>query len=167
MIRSKTTRRWILALGAGIAALIALHPPWIARAVAMRMNFEGFPAARPTTVVDTVNWAVPFAPIYARPSLSLDAQEFAAYQSRLSRGDTSAAREWQRRIETIERRYRVPDTLRSEWSMNTAGPDPIVAYRRKIVSAQFEVDVVRLGAYLLAVVAVTLAAAIITSRRSE
>jgi hypothetical protein len=131
------------------------------------MNFKGFPTARPTTVVDTVEWAVPFAPVYARPSLSLDAEEFAAYQSRLSKGDTSAAREWQRRIETIERRYRVPDTLRSEWSMNTTGLAPIVAYRRKIVSAQFEIDTVRLGAYLLAVVAVTLAAAIITSRLSE
>jgi hypothetical protein len=167
MIRSTKTRRAILAAGAGLAALIVLHPPWIARAVAMRMSFEGFPAVRPTTVVDTVEWALPFAPIYDRPSLSLDAQQFAAYETRLSKGDTSAAREWQYRIEGIERRYRVPDSLRSEWSMNTAGPGPIVAYRRKIVSADFEVDVARLGVYLLVVVAATAVAAILTSRLSE
>jgi hypothetical protein len=166
MIRSKTIRRRLLAVAAGIAILIVLHPPWIARAVAMRMNFDGFPTARPTTVVDTVEWAVPFAPIYARPTLSLDTREFKAYQARLSKGDTAAAREWQREIEGIERRYRVPDTLRSEWSMNTTGTAPIVAYRRKIVSAQFEIDAARLGVYLLVVIAVTAVAAVLTSRLS-
>jgi hypothetical protein len=167
MIRSMKTRRLIIAVGAGLAALVALHPPWIARAVAIRMSFKGFPTVPPTTVVDTVGWAVPFAPIYARPSLSLDAQQFTEYQARLSRGDTSAAREWQKRIEGIERRYRVPDTLRSEWSMNTAGPAPVVAYRRKIVSAQFEVDVARLGVYLLVVVAATTVVALLTSPRAS
>ena len=132
----------------------------------MRMSFKGFPTLPPTTVVDTVGWTVPFAAIYARPSISLTAQELTDYQARLSRGDTSAAREWQERIETIERRYRVPDTLRSEWSLKTANDAPAVAYRRKIVSAQFEVDVMRLGVYLLVIGAATTAAAIVTSRLS-
>jgi hypothetical protein len=165
MIRSTKTLR-VIALGAVIAALVALHPPWIARAVAMRMSFKGFPAVPPTSVVDTVGWTVPFAAIYAPPSLSLTAQQQTDYQARLSKGDTSAAREWEERIEGIERRYRVPDTLRSEWSLRATNNAPAVAYRRKIVSAHFEVDVARLGVYLLVVVAVTAAAAIVTSRRA-
>lgn len=165
MIRSTKTRR-VIAVGAAIAALVALHPPWIARAVAMRMNFKGFPAVPPTTVVDTVGWTVPFAALYAPPSLSLTTQQLTDYQARLAKGDTSAAREWEENIEGIERRYRVPDTLRSEWSLKTANDAPAVAYRRKIVSAHFEVDVARLGVYLLVVVVATAAAAIIASRRA-
>lgn len=132
----------------------------------MRMSFKGFPAVPPTSVVDTVGWTVPFAAIYAPPSLSLTAQQQTDYQSRLSRGDTSAAREWQARIETIERRYRVPDTLRSEWSLKATNDAPAVSYRRKIVSAHFDVDVARFGVYLLVVVAATAVAAIVTSRLS-
>lgn len=167
MIRSSMSRRVIVAIGAGIAALVALHPPWIARAVVMRMSFD-VPAAPPTTVFDTVSWGVPFAAIYARPSLGIPAQQLAAYQARISRGDTSAAREWQSRVENIERRYRVPDTLRSKWvgDTDTAGAPPVVAFTRRIVTAQFDVDLVRLGVYLLAVGASTAAAIIATSRRS-
>jgi len=165
MIRSTKTIR-VIALGGAIAALVALHPPWTARAVAMRMNFKGFPAVPPTSVVDTVGWTVPFAPVYSPPSLSLTAQQLTDYQARLSRGDTSAAREWQERIETIERRYRVPDTLRSEWSLKASNDAPAVAYRRKIVSAHFDVDIARLGVYLLVVFAATAAVAIVTSRLS-
>jgi len=163
------TRRVILAFGAGIAALVALHPPWIARAVTMRMSFDGFPAVPPATVLDTVTWVVPFAATYNRPSLSLPARQLTAYQARLSKGDTSAAREWKQRIEETERRYRVPDTLRSRWNPgpNTAGAIPTVAYTRRIVTAHFEVDVVRLGVYLLAVGAGTTIAAILTSRRAN
>jgi hypothetical protein len=161
------TRRMIIALGAGLAALVALHPPWTARAVVMRMSFD-VPAAPPATVFDTVTWVIPSAPIYARPSLGVSAQQLAGYQARISKGDTSAAREWQSRIENIERRYRVPDTLRSKWTRDTdtGGAAPAVAFTRRIVTAQFEVDVVRLGVYLLAVVAATTAATIITSRLS-
>jgi hypothetical protein len=166
MIRSSIlTRRVIQGLGAGIAVLIALHPPWTARAVVMRMAFD-IPAAPPTTVFDTVTWTVPFAAIYAPPSISIPAREMSAYQGRISRGDTSTAREWQNRVENIERRYRVPDTLRSKWGRDTAGAVPTVAFTRRIVTAQFEVDLARLGVYLLAVLAATAAAAIITSRPS-
>ncbi len=153
-------------VGAGIAALVALHPPWTARAVLMRMSFD-VPSAPPTTVFDTVTWTVPFAAIYSRPSTSLPAPEMSAYQARISRGDTSTAREWQTRVEDIERRYRVPDTLRSKWRLdNTVGAVPTVAFTRRIVTAQFDVDLARLGVYLLTVVAVTTAAAIIRSRLS-
>lgn len=165
MIRSSMSRRLILALGAGIAALVALHPPWTARAVVMRMSFD-VPAAPPTTVFDTVIWGIPSAPIYARPSLGIPAQQMAAYQARIARGDTSTAREWQGRVESIERRYRVPDTLRSKWALDAGGAIPMVAFTRRIVTAQFEVDYVRLGVYLLVVGAATVAAAIITSRPS-
>ncbi len=152
-------------LGAGIAALVALHPPWTARAVVMRMSFD-VPGAPPTTVFDTVSWGVPFAALYARPSLGIPAQQLAAYQARIARGDTSTAREWQNRVENIEQRYRVPDTLRSKWARDTVGAVPAVAFTRRIVTAQFEVDLVRTGVYLLAVAAATAAAAIITWRLS-
>lgn len=61
----------------------------------------------------------------------------------------------------------IRSTLRSEWSMNTTGVAPIVAYRRKIVSAEFEVDVRRLGVYLLTVVVAIAAAVIIASLRDN
>src|SRR5688500_10776669 len=160
------TRNVILALGSGMTALIALLPPWIARAVTMRMTFD-VPAAPPATVFDTVSWVIPFAAVYARPSLGIPAQQLAAYQARVSKGDTSTAREWQSRIEDIERRYRVPEQLRSEWIRDTTGSAPTVAYTRKIVAADFEVDVVRLGIYLLVVIAATTAATILTSRRGN
>jgi|SRR5687768_9239581 len=160
------TRNVILALGSGIAALIALHPPWIARAVTMRMTFD-VPGAPPATVFDTVSWVIPFAAVYASPSLGIPAQQLAAYQARVSKGDTSTAREWQERIESIERRYRVPAALRSEWIRDTTASAPTVAYTRKIVSADFEVDVVRLGIYMLVVTAATTAAMILTSRRGN
>ena len=153
------------ALGAGIAALVALHPPWIARAVVMRMSFD-VPAAPPSTVFDSVTWHVPFAAVYARPSIGIPASEMSTYQARIARGDTSAAREWQSRVESIEQRYRVPDTLESKWVRDTVGAVPTVAFTRRIVTAQFEVDLVRLGVYLLAVAAATVAAALVTSRLS-
>ena len=162
---SSFKRRLILGLGAGIAALIALHPPWTARAVVMRMAFD-VPAAPPTTVFDTVTWTVPLAAIYAHPSISIPARDMSVYQARISKGDTSTAHEWQNRVESIERRYRVPDTLRSKWVSDTAVAVPTVAFTRRIVTAQFEVDLARLGIYLLAVVAATTAAAVITSRFS-
>ncbi len=161
MIRSSM----LYTVGAGIAALVALHPPWTARAVLMRMSFD-VPGAPPTTVFDTVTWTVPFAAVYSRPSTSLPAPEMSAYQARISRGDTSTVREWQSRVDDIERRYRVPDTLRSKWWLDTIGAVPTVAFTRRIVTAQFDVNLARLGVYLLAVVAVTAAAGIIRSRLS-
>lgn len=165
------SRRMILASGAAIAALIALHPPWTARAIVMRMTFD-VPGAPPATVLDTVSWGIPSAAIYARPSLAIPARQQTAFQARVSKGDTSTAREWQERIEDIERRYSVPEQLRSEWIRDTTGSAPTVAFTRKIVTAHFEVDAVRLGVFLLAVfllavVAATTAAAILKSRRSS
>lgn len=160
------TRTVILALGAGIAALVALHPPWIARAVVMRMSFKGFPKVPPSTVVDTVSWGVPWAAIYDPPSLSLLPRELASYQARLSKGDRSAALEWRDRVQGMERRYRVPDELKSKW---TPGPDPgtgpPIAFTKQIVAARFQVDVARLAVYLLALVGATTAAALVASRR--
>jgi hypothetical protein len=124
------------------------------------------PAAPPTTVFDTATWTVPFAAIYARPSIGIPAEEMNAYQARISKGDTSTAREWQNRVETLEQRYRVPDTLRSKWALDTIGAVPRVAYTRRILSTQFEVDLARLGMYLLAVAVATAMAAMITSRLS-
>ena len=166
-LRAMKKRSVVLALGGVIAALVALHPPWIARALTMRMSFDGPAASAPVTIVDTVSWLVPFAALYSPPSLAIPGPQQAAYQARVSKGDTSTAREWQNRIEGIERRYRVPEQLRSEWIRDTAVGAPTVAFNRKIMTANFAVDGVRLGVYLLAVGALTIAAAIFTSRRGN
>ncbi|HEY8164192.1 MAG TPA: hypothetical protein VIF83_01440 [Gemmatimonadaceae bacterium] len=148
------TRRAIIGFAAVILALIALHPPWIVHAVRYRMSFKGFPKVPPAAVVDTVTWHVPFAPLYMRHSLGLSAGEPADYEARISRGDTAAVNEWRQKIQRNEALYRVPDSLRSDWSTETPSTAPTVAYQKRFVSATFEIDVPRLSLYLLAGVAV-------------
>lgn len=152
-------RRIVLTLGVGLIALVALHPPWIARAVLTRMSFRGFPSVPPTTVIDSAAWRVPFAPVYSPPTLDLPVADLAEYQRRLMAGDTAAASEWQAKTEAIERRYRVPPKLRSVWRRDTRG----VAFTSSIVSTRFEIDRGRLVIYLLAVAAATAAVAKLSS----
>ena len=110
-------------------------------------------------VNDTVSWRVPFAAIYSRPALDLNPGELAGYQKRLSAGEAAAGAEWQQRMESIERRYRVPVKLRSVWSRGAgAGSPNAVAYRRSIVSSYFEIDRARLAIHLFAVGIATLVA---------
>lgn len=155
-------RAVVLLAGCAIAIIVALHPPWIARAVRLRMDYADFPAKPPSMVTDTVTWRVPFAPVYSPPTLDLDAGELAGYQRRLRAGDTSAAAAWQRRTEAIEKRYRVPPKLRSVWIRGAeAGSANGFAFRRSIASSQFVVDRARLGIHLLAVGTIVLIAAIL------
>jgi hypothetical protein len=161
------TRRAIIAFSAVILALVALHPPWIIHAVAYRMSFEDFPQVPPRAVVDTVAWRVPVAPIYLRRSLTLNADELAAYEARLKHGDTSAVQEWRQKIQRIEELYRVPDSLRADWDTDASGRARALAYQKKITSASFEIDVKRLCIYLLAVVILTLVALRLSSASSS
>ena len=123
------------------------------------MDYTGFPAVPPTMVTDTASWRVPFAPVYSAPTLDLEPGELARYQRRLSAGDTSAAAEWQRRVEGTEKRYRVPAKLRSVWIRGARSGSPSgFAFRRSIVSSSFEIDRGRLLIHLLAVAAIVLIA---------
>ena len=163
-----TRLRVVVLIGTVLTVAVLLHPPWIATAVLARMDYTGFPAKPPRMVNDTVSWKVPFAPVYSRPALDLDPSDLAGYQKRLSSGDTAAGAEWQRRIESLEKRYRVPDKLRSVWSRGAAAGSPnAVAYRRSIVSSYFEVDRTRLAIHLFAVGIATLAAAFAARRLSS
>jgi hypothetical protein len=121
------------------------------------MSFRGFPNVPPQTLIDSTSWRVPFAPVYSPPSLDLPAEDLAKYQTRLRSGDTTAANEWRRRVESTERRYKVPDTLRSVWRRDSVPGSRAasVAFTRSVVSARFEIDLVRLGIYLLAVAVLT------------
>ena len=143
--------------------LTALHPPWIARAVLTRMSFTGFPQVPPATIIDSATWRIPFAPVYSPPSLDLPVEELARYQGRLRAGDTSAANDWRRRVESIEARSNVPDSLRSVWRRDSVpgSTAPTVAFTRTVVSARFAIDGVRLAMYLLAVAALTVIVAVL------
>lgn len=161
-----TARIVALAVGAGLALIVALHPPWTAQAVRSRMSFKGFPSVPPTMVTDTVSWRVPFAAVYSPPSIDLPADELATYQRRLTAGDISAATEWRRRTEAVERRYGVPSDLRSVWTGNETANSSNrgIAFRRSIVFSRFEVDRGRLGIYLLGLAASTMISVIALSR---
>ncbi|MBA2707056.1 MAG: hypothetical protein H0U59_04540 [Gemmatimonadaceae bacterium] len=163
-----TARIVALAVGAGLAVIVALHPPWTAQAVRSRMSFKGFPSVPPTMVTDTASWRVPFAAVYSPPSIDLPANELAAYQRRLTAGDISAATEWRRRTEGVERRYGVPSGLRSVWigGSTANSSNRGIAFRRSIVSSRFEVDRVRLGIYLLGLATATLTSVIALSRNT-
>jgi len=130
------------------------------------MDYEGFPVVPPRMVSDTTTWKVPFAPVYSPPTLDLDADELAGYQRRLNAGDTSAATDWQRRVEASERRYRVPEKIRSVWIRGASSGSPAgFAFRRTIVSSRFEIDRRRFGLYLLAAIAIVFTSILLTRRR--
>jgi hypothetical protein len=145
--------------------LAALHPPWTARATTSRMSFEGFPAVPPSTVFDSATWTIPFAPIYSPPSLDIPSRELALYLSRLRRGDSTAADEWQRRMQSIERRNRVPEKLKSRWiRSDPTGSTPAVAYTSSIVNARFTVDAIRLAIQLLGIGVLTVIVALLAPK---
>ena len=132
------------------------------------MDYEGFPAVPPRMVSDTATWRVPFAPVYSPPTLDLEADELAGYQRRLNAGDTSAATDWQRRVETTERRYRVPEKMRSVWIRGaSSGSAGGFAFRRTIVSSRFEVDRARFGLHVLATIAIVFISVLQTRRRAS
>jgi hypothetical protein len=131
------------------------------------MDYEGFPAVPPRMVSDTATWKVPFAPVYSPPTLDLETDELAGYQRRLNEGDTSAASDWQRRVESTERRYRVPEKLRSVWIRGgSSGPAAGVAFRRTIVSSNFEINHAVLAIRLLAIGAIVLIAGVFGRTRT-
>lgn len=129
------------------------------------MDFQDFPAVPPRLVTDTASWKVPFAPVYSPPTLDLEPDELAGYQRRLHKGDTAAATDWQQRVESTERRYRVPEKLRSKWIRGASSGSTGVAFRRSIVSSRFEIDWRALVLRLLAVGGLLLIGAMLTRKR--
>jgi hypothetical protein len=155
----------VIASGVVLAIVTALHPPWTARATTSRMSFDGFPAVPPSTVFDSATWTIPFAPIYSPPSLDIPSRELASYLSRLRRGDSTAAVDWQRRMQSIEQRYRVPEKLRSRWIRDDPpGSAPGVAYTTSVVSARFSIDALRFSIQLLGIAALTAIVAVLAPK---
>jgi hypothetical protein len=160
-------RKATLIAGAVLMTIVALHPPWTARGVTNRMNFDGFPQRPPSTVIDTVRWSVPFAPLYSPPELGLPPDEYASFQRRIAARDPGASLAFRTATEKRERRYHVPDTLRAVWYEDTSGTTRSVAFRRSLVSTEFTLDWQRLVVHLLVLVVLIAALATLAGAMDE
>lgn len=106
-------RRLIL-IGLAVAAVLALlFPPWRARAIRSTTRYAAVAGVAPSTVVDTVDWLIPFAPIYAPPRSRLTGDRMRALAVRAIQGDTAARREMRESTMDLEQRYHAPAVLRT------------------------------------------------------
>lgn len=67
----------------------------------------------PSTVTDTLDWALAFAPVYAPPRAAIDGSRMRLLATRSLSGDTIAAAELRRSTTRVERKYQVPEVLRA------------------------------------------------------
>lgn len=108
-------RRRLILLGiALVAALALLFPPWRARAIRGTTRYAAIAGVAPATVVDTIDWLIPFAPIYAPPHSRLTGDRMRELAARAIRGDTEARRRMRDSTTEVEQRYRAPDVLRTD-----------------------------------------------------
>ena len=141
--------RWYpLALVLVSALLIVLYPPWRATAVRTSVRYSAAPGVEPFTLVDTVHWTLSFAPAYARPRFLADAAPLDPPAGRIL---TAAVREERlRALEEFERRYQVPQVLRTNgasWRdsiLSSAGIPSASSYE-----ASFTLDGARLALRLV------------------
>ena len=144
-MRSRSQRR-VLAAALVAALLVAAHPPWRATAVRTSTRHAGVPNVEPVTLVDTIEWTLAFAPLYARPRSPSD-------PTLARQVDERARRERQAAIERFEHKYKVPEILRTAgaaWRDSILGRAGIPS--ASSYAARFAVDRARL-ALRLAVVA--------------
>lgn len=107
-------RRLLIFAGiALVAALVLLFPPWRARAIRTTDRYAAIAGVAPSTVVDTIDWLIPFAPIYAPPHPLLTANRMRELAARAIRGDSNASRRIRDSTLDVERRYRAPEVLRT------------------------------------------------------
>jgi hypothetical protein len=106
-------RRLILLGLALVAVLALLLPPWRARAIRTTTRYAAVSGVTPSTVVDTIDWLIPFAPIYAPPRPLLTGDRMRELASRAVRGDTDARRRLRDSTMDVEQRYRAPELLRT------------------------------------------------------
>ena len=106
-------RRLIL-LCIGLAAVLAfLFPPWRARAIRSTTRYAAVAGVAPSTVVDTIDWLVPFAAIYAPPRPVLAGDRMRELAGRAIGGDSDARRRLRDSTADVERRYHAPEVLRA------------------------------------------------------
>lgn len=106
-------RRLIL-LGIGLVAVLALlFPPWRARAIRTTTRYAAVSGVAPSTVVDTIDWLIPFAPIFAPPHSRLTGDRMRELAAGAVRGDTEARRRMRDSAIAVEQRYHAPEVLRT------------------------------------------------------
>lgn len=132
-------RRSLLVVGLVAAMLLVLYPPWRATAVRRTTRYASVPGLQPFTLVDTVEWTLTFAPLYAHPRLPS--------ASRTVGAATGAVPGEQRRaVQDLERQYDVPEVLRSsgaEWRDSILGRAGIPS--ASTYEAEFTIDRARLA----------------------
>ena len=158
------SRWYLLALALASALLIVVYPPWRASAVRTTVRYASASGAEPFTLVDTVHWTLSFAPAYARPRFPASA---APLDPPTGRDTTTAAREKRlRALDEFERRYHVPQVLRTSgasWRdsiLSSAGIPSASSYE-----ASFVVDRARLALRLAAVGIIAVVADRVLRRR--
>lgn len=106
-------RRFILLGIALLAVLALLFPPWRARAIRTTTRYGAASGVAPSTVVDTIDWVIPFAPIYAPPRSRLTGDRMRQLAARAIRGDAEARRRMRDSVIVVEQRYHAPEVLRT------------------------------------------------------
>jgi len=107
-------RRRLILLGIAFLAMPAiLFPPWRARAIRSTTRYAAVAGVAPSTVVDTIVWLIPFAPLYAPPSAHLTGDRMRDLAARAIRGDTNARRRVRDSTMQVEERYHAPEVLRT------------------------------------------------------
>lgn len=96
-----------------LALAILLLPPWTARAIRTTTRYTAVPGVAPATVVDTVNWSLRVAPIFAPPHSSLTGAEMRELASRAQLGDSQAKHRLIQLMDPFERRVGAPEILRT------------------------------------------------------
>lgn len=106
-------RRLILLCIGLVAVLALLFPPWRARAIRTTTRYAAVSGVAPSTVVDTIDWLVPFAAIYAPPKPLLGGDRMRELASKAIGGDSDARRRLRDSAASVEQRYHAPDVLRT------------------------------------------------------
>ena len=106
-------RRLILPGIALLGVLAVLFPPWRARAIRSTTRYAAISGVAPSTVVDTIDWLIPFAPIYAPPRPRLTGDRMRELAARAIRGDAEARQRMRDSTLDVEQRYHAPEVLRT------------------------------------------------------
>jgi hypothetical protein len=106
-------RRLILLVIAPVALLAVIFPPWRARAIRTTTRYAAVSGLAPSIVVDTIDWLVPFAAIYAPPRPLLTGDRMRELAARAIAGDSAARRSLSDSTTNVEQRYHAPEALRT------------------------------------------------------
>jgi hypothetical protein len=106
-------RRFALVGIATLALFVVVFPPWQARAIRTTTRYAGVPGVTPSMLIDTLRWAIAFAPLYSPPRAALPGQRMQELANRSLSGDTAAETELRRSTERVERDYHAPEVLRT------------------------------------------------------